>query len=196
MNADRKSDESVVPATSANNGVAEVRFEAARRENASDRVRSLCDRTPQTTRRGPAGSFRLSGLHAQVCPDAEAGLVHHPSSFHGETRACDPAGDQSETAKANAPPARRNGSLAATRCARLAELSCRPEQQSPHRPLRGRGDSSLVVGHPPPQPTWSTSLDVGSDATSCETPSPPSAHYPPLSQPTISRSTQGRSRMR
>jgi len=44
----------------------------------------------------------------------------------------------------------RNGPLAATRCAGLAELPCRPEQQSPHRPLRGRGDSSLAESNPPP----------------------------------------------
>ena len=35
-----------------------------------------------------------------------------------------------------------------------------------------------------------------SDATSCEASPPPSTHYPPISNPTISRSTRGRSRMR
>ena len=66
-----------------------------------------------TTRRGPAGNFRLSWLHAQVCQDAQAGLVHDPSSLDGQTHACDLAGDQSETAKANAPTTGRNGPLAA-----------------------------------------------------------------------------------
>ncbi len=176
--------------------VCQVWLEAARGEDASDRVRPLCDRTSQPTRRGPAGNFRLSGFHSQVCPDAEAGLVHHPSSQRGETRACDPTSDQSEPAKANAPATWRNGPLAATSCAGLAELSCRPQQQSPHRTFRGRGNSYLAESNPPPQSTWSPSLDMGSDATSCQTPSSASPDHSSLSRPTISRPTQGRSRMR
>jgi len=75
---------------------------ASRRQDASDRVRSLCDGATSTTRRGPARNFRFSWLHTPVCQDTEAEQVHDPSIFDGQTHACDLASDQSETAKANA----------------------------------------------------------------------------------------------
>ena len=145
---------------------------------------------------GRPETFDFLGIHAQVRQDTQTWSVRDPSPLRGETHASDIAGDQNEIAKANAPPNRRNGPMAATSCTGMAELSRRPKQLEPHPPLRGRGNSSLVACHSPPQSTWSSSLDMGSDATSCETVSTPSKHRPPLSGQTISRSTQGKSRMR
>ncbi len=141
----------------------------------------------ESSGKGRPESFDFLGLTHKCARTRKQGwFAIHRHSVAKRMRAT-LAGDPSETAKANALATWRNGPLAATCCAGLAELSRRPKQQSPHRSLRRRGDSSLAESHPPPQPTWSQSLDVGPDATPCQASSPPSSNYPPISQTTISR---------
>jgi hypothetical protein len=163
--------------------VRQVWLEATRRQDASHRVRSFCDREAVTTRGAPARNFQLSGFHACVCPDPKDRSVHDPSALDGQARTGHTASDQGGITRANASSdRRRNGPMAVERCARLAQLPCRAQQLPLPLPFRGRGDSSLAACTSQTEPTWSQSLDVGTHATPRTASSPPPTYSPPVSQ--------------
>ena len=91
-------------------------------------------------------------------------------------------------------PLGAGGPLVAPRRPRMAELSRHPWQQQPDRSFRGRNNSSVASRHSSPQPARSQ-LDVEANAPSGAKAPSSSPHHPSLSQPTVSRPTQGRSRM-
>ena len=167
-------------------------------KDASDRVRSLCDRASSATRRGPAGNFRLSGVHAQVCPDTKTWLGSLSIVIPWPNVCVRPCRRSKLKLRK-----RMHWSLGETaRWLRSVVQGWLNYHAVPFNSIRIRRFVNEVTRqwlrvHSSPQPERSPSLDVGSDAqrlAQLHLPRPRIVH--PYPQEPISRPTQGRSRMR
>ncbi len=152
--------------------------------------------TPKSTRARPTGNVRLSGLHAPLCDDSAARLVHDTSD-DDRASGCERrlAAIKAELRRRTHCPMRRGGRWLRSRAAGLVQLPRRAGQlRPPADNFAGAVDGS---GYGNCFDAASVAAGRGLGCSRLIDTSLPHPEDPPsLSQSTFSRPTQGRSRMR
>ena len=105
----------------------EARIRANRttsRENATDRIRTICRIESAGARRRQAGDIRLSGIHAHLRESQEWNELHRPTEDSGKEDARQTPGYQGGVEEAHARAAAKYGRMASTGDPRLLSVSC------------------------------------------------------------------------